>query len=135
VLFSAAIAVVFTRGTLFQGLRERGPQLWRELAACPLCSGTWVGMLSAAAVLGVGDFPSAFRALGAGAAAGCTALAFDLAWDALESVMQLCDEVVRQIRGLTELCRAVVNQINQSPAVDPVPSAPPSPGAGPAGGV
>lgn len=45
VLEAAAITLVFTKGTLFRMLRERGPKLWQELASCPLCLGVWVGMI------------------------------------------------------------------------------------------
>ena len=45
VLEAAAITLVFTKGTLFKTVREHGPKLWQELAACPLCVGVWIGML------------------------------------------------------------------------------------------
>jgi hypothetical protein len=52
-LFSAAITVVFTRGTLFEALRG-GPhrareaearivRFFRDLVSCPLCCGVWIG--------------------------------------------------------------------------------------------
>ncbi len=53
-LFSAAITVVFTRGSIFQFLRgpyqrareteARITRFFRDLFSCPLCSGVWVGM-------------------------------------------------------------------------------------------
>ena len=45
VLEAAAIALVFTKGTIFKRLREQGPKSWQELASCPLCVGVWVGMI------------------------------------------------------------------------------------------
>lgn len=43
VLESAAVTVVFVKGSIFKRLRENGPELWREFAACPLCAGVWIG--------------------------------------------------------------------------------------------
>lgn len=45
VLEAVAITLVFTKGGIFKWVRESGPALWRELAACPLCAGVWVGMI------------------------------------------------------------------------------------------
>ena len=42
---AVAITLVFTKGAIFKRVRESGPALWRELAACPLCAGVWVGMI------------------------------------------------------------------------------------------
>ena len=42
-LEAAAITLVFTKGTIFRPLREAGPPFWRELAACALCAGAWIG--------------------------------------------------------------------------------------------
>ncbi len=99
VLFSAAITVVFVRGSIFDPLRKRGPELWRDLVKCPLCSGVWVGGL---AYLGDGGFyiPYAgvwpwfsllFTTLGLGALTGCAALLFVRVWDALESFAVLLE--------------------------------------------
>ncbi len=88
VLFSAAITVVFTEGEIFAPVRRVGPSFWRALASCPLCSGVWVGALSAAAVLGIAPtwrFDSIFLLLGLGSAAGCCALLFVRFWGALEA--------------------------------------------------
>ena len=45
VLEAVCITLVFTKGMIFKAVREHGPKLWQELAACPLCAGVWVGML------------------------------------------------------------------------------------------
>lgn len=44
VLEAIAITIVFTKGSIFKTVRESGPAIWRELAACPLCAGVWIGM-------------------------------------------------------------------------------------------
>jgi hypothetical protein len=41
---AAAITLIFVRGSIFAGVRERGSKLWRELASCALCSGFWIGL-------------------------------------------------------------------------------------------
>ena len=43
VLAAAAITIVFVRSSIFKRVREGGPALWQELAACPLCAGVWIG--------------------------------------------------------------------------------------------
>jgi hypothetical protein len=88
ILFSAAITVVFTQGTLFKPLRDHGPKLWRDLASCALCTGVWVG---AATWLLFSGFPHAggkleiARAvaveLGVGSVTGCVALLYVSVWD------------------------------------------------------
>ena len=87
VLEAAAITLVFTKGTIFKAVREHGPKLWQELAACPLCAGVWVGMfwrvLRARAneivgFLGNADYASlsfAADVLASGAVTGVVALA------------------------------------------------------------
>lgn len=80
-LFEAvAITIVFVQGTIFRRLRESGPRLWQELAACPLCIGVWIGcawsLLHARPLV-----PSATLAadvLAAGAATGVVALVVKL---------------------------------------------------------
>lgn len=110
VLFSAAITVVFTRGSLFNPLRTRGLcgrsgplswawELWCDLAECPLCSGVWVGGL---AYLGSGDFcvPYAgvwpwisllFAVLGVGSLTGCLALFSSLVLDYLDTAAAILE--------------------------------------------
>lgn len=44
VLQAAAITLVVTEGSIFARLRTFGPALWRQLIACSLCLGVWVGM-------------------------------------------------------------------------------------------
>jgi hypothetical protein len=89
VLFSAAITVVFTRGTIFNALRTHGPDLWRELVTCSLCSGVWVGAgvtWLAARYLGFRtDFPLLFTMLGLGSLVGCVAMLFVRVVDWLEA--------------------------------------------------
>jgi hypothetical protein len=43
VLQAAAITLVITEGSIFARLRTFGPALWRQLVACSLCLGVWVG--------------------------------------------------------------------------------------------
>lgn len=90
VLFSAAIAVVFTQGEIFKFLR-RGPWIWREFAKCALCSGVWIGAAMWCLFYG---FPhaggnlviarSVAVMLGVGALSGCAAMLFVAVWDKLD---------------------------------------------------
>lgn len=41
---AAAITVVFVRGSIFDRVRESGPELWQRFARCPLCTGFWIGL-------------------------------------------------------------------------------------------
>lgn len=95
-LEAAAITLVFTRGSLFDGMRSRGPAWWRELARCPLCAGVWVGFgwfvlrKQLEMELALADYPPIaahllVAALGNGALAAVVALTVARAWDALES--------------------------------------------------
>lgn len=43
VFLAAAMAFVFTQGTLFKTVRDHGPKIWREFSTCALCVGVWVG--------------------------------------------------------------------------------------------
>jgi hypothetical protein len=45
VLQAVAITLVITEGSVFARLRTFGPALWRQLIACSLCLGVWVGMV------------------------------------------------------------------------------------------
>lgn len=42
-LESAAITLIFVRGSIFARLRSAGPGWWRELSSCAMCSGFWIG--------------------------------------------------------------------------------------------
>lgn len=98
VLFSAAITVVFTRGSVFDAVRSRGPELWRDLAGCPLCTGVWVGgALEALQVQGL-DFRAALTVLGVGCVTGCAALLYALLTDFLGSHAALADERAAAMR-------------------------------------
>lgn len=88
-LESAAIAVVFTRGTIFKRLRESGPALWRDLTSCPLCVGVWVGgAWSIATRSQVFSLPAvapvALEALAVGTWSGVFALAISYALNILD---------------------------------------------------
>ena len=82
VLESAAITVVFVRGSIFKRFREIGPSIWRELASCPLCAGVWIGAgwsLVRSALAGpIARVDVAADALAAGAMTGALAMAFVL---------------------------------------------------------
>lgn len=97
VLFSAAITVVFVRGEIFHALRTHGPELWKQLATCALCSGVWVGAgvtWLAARYLGLRtDFPLLFTALALGSSTGCAALLYVRVIDRLEAAA-VKDEVL-----------------------------------------
>lgn len=69
---AVAIAFVWSRGTIFAELRSTGPDWWRALAGCPLCSGFWVGVLCKLASM----FGSAWLVewLGWGSLVGATTL-------------------------------------------------------------
>jgi hypothetical protein len=94
VLFSAAITVVFVRGSIFSPLRSHGPDIWKEFAACALCVGVWVGAGATAlsTLYSPGTLvlfrelglPLLFAALGVGSLTGATALLYVRAIDWLE---------------------------------------------------
>ena len=89
VLFSAAITVVFTQGTLFHVLRTHGPRLWRELVVCALCSGVWIGASSTVLIHQVpfqASFSVLFQLLGMGSLTGCVAVLFVALWEALDAI-------------------------------------------------
>ena len=84
VIESAAITIVFVKGSIFQPLRESGPKLWQTLAGCPLCAGVWIGAgwlllrrLLASQTFGLA---TAADALAAGAVTGVLALLLALVW-------------------------------------------------------
>lgn len=86
IVLGAAVAVVFVRGEIFKVFRThpRLPKLLRDLASCPLCFGTWVGLAFALAA----GARAPLLVLGSGAAAGCLALLFVLLVLALEAVAE-----------------------------------------------
>lgn len=92
---SAAISLVFVRGSIFSRIRTAGPDLWKEFATCPLCVGVWVG--AGATVLArfrgilLLDIPLIFLSLGVGCTAGALALLYVRLIDALESAAIACD--------------------------------------------
>lgn len=92
VLFSAAITVVFVRGSVFAPLRQHGPALWRELAECPLCSGVWIGGAVAAGQVPLRiDFSTPLHVLGLASLTGCLALFASLVLDWLDTVAALLE--------------------------------------------
>ncbi len=89
VLFSAAITVVFVRGSIFHLIRTHGPELWKEFATCALCVGVWVGagvawLVERRGGLSTG-FPVLFTALALGSLTGVLALLYVRVVDWLES--------------------------------------------------
>lgn len=88
VLESAAITLVFTRGSIFARVRSVGPAWWRELASCAMCSGFWVGV--ALYTLDIGYFNGSweawfwFAAVKYGALAAAASLLLVRVLDALE---------------------------------------------------
>lgn len=88
---SAAITLIFVRGSIFQRLRSAGPALWRELASCTMCSGFWIGLawyaISAVSVHGYADF-DARSCFGAGALSSGAALLLVRVLDALEKAAE-----------------------------------------------
>lgn len=95
VAYAVAITIVFIRGTLFDPLRERGPEFWRDLVKCPLCSGVWIGAGYLLATLGVEHLASptlrdvlglALEALGVGALTGTVALGVSYLLSALDKL-------------------------------------------------
>lgn len=105
VLFSAAITVVFVRGSIFNALRTRGPDLWKEFATCALCVGVWVGAgVAALAHWRAGfqpGFPLLFTCLALGATTGAAALLYVRVVDWLESatVERETAEAVNKLRA------------------------------------
>lgn len=121
VLESAAITVVFTTGSIFDAFRERGPKLWRELARCPLCAGVWIGavdyLVRALNALAwrlpeprSELFTLCLTALGAGALAGCAALAFRRVADWLESSAVELDESAKLVKAELDAVRIDVSR-------------------------
>lgn len=85
IVLAAAVAVVFTRGEIFKPFRStRLPRLLRDLASCPLCFGTWTGLIFALAA----GARAPLVVLGAGCAAGCLAALFVFVILALEAVAE-----------------------------------------------
>jgi hypothetical protein len=94
---AAAIALVFVQGSLFDPLRERGPELWRQFAKCALCVGFWVGMLWTAVARR--DFslePLLFSVFANGALTAAVALSVFRLWEKLESQAALYDRSVKK---------------------------------------
>lgn len=118
VLFSSAITVVFTRGTVFASVRERGPKLWRELASCPLCVGVWVGGLVALLFAprfvmqrvptfeADGWFLVLFLAVALGSLTGCLSLLFVRVSDTLGSFEALLDHELESKKRWEEQARS-----------------------------
>lgn len=89
VLFSAAITVVFTQGTIFRGIRGHGPALWRELVICALCSGVWIGAFATILIKQIPlqlNFHVLFQVLGMGSLTGCVAVMFVALWEFLDAI-------------------------------------------------
>jgi hypothetical protein len=105
VLFSAAITVVFVKGSIFNALRIHGPDLWSEFARCPLCVGVWVGggvtWLASSRGLFSASFPLLFTVLALGALTGCAALLFVrvLDWFEAATVAHETAEAVNALRA------------------------------------
>ena len=72
VIYLVAIAIVWSRGTIFRWVRTHGPRVWVALADCPLCSGVWIGGLGA---LVFDAAPRAMLALGRASLVGVLTLA------------------------------------------------------------
>jgi len=74
IVMLVCIAHVWSRGSIFRPLRERGPGWWRALADCPLCAGWWIG-----AVGHIGFclplYPHPLETVGVGAIVGTATLA------------------------------------------------------------
>ena len=88
------ISGLIAQGSIFDPLRQHGPELWRDLVKCPLCSGVWVGGLAAVLCLDLYALPlryAPFLVLGLGSLSGCAALLFVRVWDALESFAALLE--------------------------------------------
>lgn len=115
VLVSAAITVVFTRGSIFDPLRARGPELWRDLAKCPLCVGVWVGGGAAAAGSRLAGVESAFLllflAVALGSLTGCLALLFVRVSDWLESSAVAADAAAEKIKSDEKLIQEFKGQV------------------------
>lgn len=92
VLESAAITLIFVRGSIFARLRSAGPAWWRELVSCAMCSGFWIG--AGVYTLDIAYFPDMwaawfwFAALKYGALAAVTALLLVRVIDALEKAAE-----------------------------------------------
>jgi hypothetical protein len=99
-LFSAAITVVFVKGSLFDGLRKRGPRLWRVFSTCALCVGVWVGAGGDAAARWLpAVFITVFHVIGVGALTGVAALLFVRVSDWLESSAVALDTSSELLKG------------------------------------
>ena len=85
VIAGAAITTIFTLGSIFAGVRARGPRLWRELASCPLCAGWWVGAaLDLPNALTRPIWPAAVHLVAVGSLTGCAALLYRRIIDRLD---------------------------------------------------
>lgn len=95
ILMASAATVVFTRGKLFQWLRDHGPRLWRELVGCPLCLGVWVGagVHLAEHHEGSWDLRSVLHLVGIAALSGVAAMAIFLVLDVLRDAGEAAQAV------------------------------------------
>lgn len=107
VLVSAALTVVFVRGTLFDAFRRRGPDVWRELCSCALCMGVWVGGGVGALELWHAKAPVdlwfAFAVLTTGATTGVVAWLVVSAENYLDSTAAQRDAVAKTLLHLPRL--------------------------------
>ncbi len=72
VIYLVAIAIVWSRGSIFRWVRTHGPRPWTMLADCPLCSGWWIGALGHVLYCVA---PSVIMALGRASVVGVLTLA------------------------------------------------------------
>jgi hypothetical protein len=116
-LEAVGATLVFTQGSIFKPVRERGPKLWREFSHCPLCVGVWVGMLLMWRYLhtllgSAGSMPSVLdwglALVGFGAASGTIALLVKRVWDYLESSAVLDDMQAETYKQDLEIKRALL---------------------------
>lgn len=111
VLVSAALTVVFVRGTLFDAFRRNGPALWRELCSCALCMGVWVGGAAAALELSSKapvDLWFAYSVLATGAQAGVVAWLVVAVENYLDSTAAQRDAVGKTLQHLPQLTEKVL---------------------------
>ena len=115
VLLSAAITVVFYKGSIFDPLRQHGPELWRDLAMCPLCSGVWIGgavtVGSCVQTAVLSWFHVLFLAVALGSLTGCIALLFARVSDWLESAAVAHDAAAAKDKDLLEAWKKLDGQL------------------------
>lgn len=100
-VYAVGVTTVFTRGTIFAGMRGLFPVLFD----CALCVGTWIGFFVRIAYLSATDEPGYFGSgawagldvLCFGALAGTCSLVAKLSIDLLDTIAAMLDKLYEKL--------------------------------------